>query len=113
MKTLLKSMFLLILFNGFMQHSHAQNTYPATGSAGLGTLTPNASALLEIKSTTQGMLVPRMTLAQRNAIAAPAQGLLIYQTNSTQGFYYFNGTAWVQIATSATGANKTLSNITA
>ena len=35
-----------------------------------------------------------MTQTQRNAIAAPAAGLLIYQTNNTPGFYYYSGTAW-------------------
>lgn len=69
----------------------AQNTFPATGSAGIGTTSPNASALLEVKSTTKGFLLPRMTLAQRNAIPSPAQGLVIFQTNSKVGFYYYDG----------------------
>src|SRR5262245_60656296 len=72
------------------------NTFPSTGAAGIGTTTPNASSLLEIKSTTKGILLPRMTLVQRNAIpvATSTAGLLIYQTNSNPGFYYYNGTAW-------------------
>jgi hypothetical protein len=53
------------------------NTYPLTGSAGLGTTTPTASALLDMTSTSQGLLAPRMTKAQRDAIASPATGLLI------------------------------------
>jgi hypothetical protein len=76
----------------------AQNTFPSTGAVGIGTTSPNASSLLEIKSTKKGLLIPRMTLAQRNAIATPATGLLIFQTNSTTGFYYYNGTAWTAIA---------------
>jgi hypothetical protein len=87
--------------------SNAQNTFPSTGSAGIGTTTPNASSILEIKSTTQGMLAPRMTAAQRNAIGSPAIGLLIYQTNSTPGFYYYDGSQWTSVA----GANKALSNL--
>src|SRR5215472_13254137 len=75
------------------------NTFPKTGAAGIGTITPDASSLLEIKSTSQGVLIPRMTLVQRNAIVTPATGLLIYQTNSTPGFYYFNGSAWNQVST--------------
>jgi trimeric autotransporter adhesin len=58
------------------------NTFPSSGAAGIGTTTPDASSLLEIKSTSKGLLIPRMTLTQRNAIAAPATGLMIYQTNS-------------------------------
>ncbi|HRC32851.1 MAG TPA: tail fiber domain-containing protein [Bacteroidia bacterium] len=86
----------------FVQISvYAQNTFPANGSAGIGTNAPAASSLLEIKSTTKGMLIPRMTSTQRNAIAAPATGLLIYQTNSTPGFYYYTGTAWTAIKTTA------------
>lgn len=87
----------------------AQNTFPASGSAGIGTITPNASALLEMVSISKGLLAPRMTKTQRDAIAAPATGLMIYQTNSTPGFYYYSGTAWTAI--SAKGANTSLSNL--
>ena len=73
------------------------NTFPSTGSAGIGTTTPDASALLEIKSTVKGLLIPRMPIVKRNAIVSPATGLLIYQTNSTPGFYYFDST-WKAIA---------------
>ena len=62
----------------------------------------DASAALDIKSTAKGMLVPRMTIAQRDAIATPANGLLIYQTDNTPGFYYYNGSSWVSVAGSAT-----------
>ena len=55
--------------------------------------TPDPSAMLDVKSTTKGMLVPRMTQAQRNAIASPAPGLMIYQTDAGPGFYYNAGTA--------------------
>ena len=51
-------------------------------NVGIGTATPNASAQLDISSTSKGMLVPRMTMAQRNAVVTPANGLLIYQTDN-------------------------------
>lgn len=74
---------------------HSQtNTFPNSGSVGIGTTTPNSSAKLEIKSTNKGLLIPRMTQAQRNAIASPANGLLIYQTDNNPGFYYYNGLIW-------------------
>lgn len=57
------------------------------------------SAALDVKSTTKGMLTPRMTLTQRNAIASPANGLLIYQTDNTPGFYYYNGSGWILFST--------------
>lgn len=110
-------MFKKIYLTGFalsaLLVAKAQNTFPATGAVGIGTTSPNASALLDITSTTKGMLAPRMTKVQRDAIASPATGLLIYQTNSTPGFYFYNGSAWTQVATGAGGANKTLSNLTA
>ncbi|MEI7610894.1 MAG: hypothetical protein WCJ64_26215, partial [Rhodospirillaceae bacterium] len=71
-------------------------TYTA-GSMGLGTATPGASALLDVASTTKGFLPPRMTQVQRAAIAAPAAGLLVYQTDGTAGLYQFSGGAWSQV----------------
>lgn len=64
-------------------------------NAGLGTATPHPSALLDMTSSTQGLLVPRMTTAQRTAIAAPAHGLLVFDTSDSR-FYYYNAntTTW-------------------
>jgi hypothetical protein len=59
---------------------------------------PATSAMLDIKSTTKGLLIPRMTLAQRNAIASPASGLVVYQTDNTPGFYFYNSGAWRNVA---------------
>ena len=58
---------------------------------GINTETPDASAALDITSTTGGLLVPRMTETQRDAISPAATGLMIYQTDGTAGFYYYNG----------------------
>jgi hypothetical protein len=62
-------------------------------ATGIGTTAPNASAKLDISSTTQGFLPPRMTTTQRDAISTPAAGLVIYNstTNKHQGY---NGTIW-------------------
>ena len=60
---------------------------------GIGTSTPAASAKLEISSTTQGFLPPRMTTAQRDAISSPATGLTIYNT-TLKSVEVYNGTAW-------------------
>ncbi len=59
----------------------------------------DASAILDVKSTTKGLLMPRLTQAERNAIATPATGLMIYQIDATAGFYYYNGTAWTAVVT--------------
>lgn len=63
------------------------------GSLALGTPTPNASALLDISSTTKGFLPPRMTNEQILAISTPAEGLIIYSTTRKKPIYY-NGTEW-------------------
>ena len=61
---------------------------------GIGTAAPNSSAVLELKSTSQGLLLPRLTSLQRAAIAFPPAGLLIFQTDDPSGLYYYNGTSW-------------------
>lgn len=58
----------------------------------------HASAQLDVNATDKGMLVPRLTTAQRTAIASPATGLVVFDTN-TANFWFFNGLAWVQITT--------------
>jgi hypothetical protein len=111
MKILTRSFIVAVITLLVAKNLPAQtNTFPKTGAAGIGTLTPDASSLLEVKSTTKGVLIPRMTLTQRNAIAAPAAGLLIYQTNNTPGFYYYSGAAWTAVTPAR--ANTTLSNLT-
>lgn len=56
--------------------------------------TADGSAILDVKSTNKGLLIPRMDLNARGLIASPATGLIIYQTDNTPGFYYYNGLAW-------------------
>ncbi|MBK6966766.1 MAG: hypothetical protein IPH20_23420 [Bacteroidales bacterium] len=63
------------------------------GNVGIATTTPDPSALLDVSSTTKGFLPPRITTAQRNAIAAPAEGLVIYNT-SEKALNVYDGTAW-------------------
>jgi len=64
--------------------------------------TPDASAMLDVKSTTKGLLTPRMTATQRAAISSAATGLLVYQTDGSAGYYYYDGNSWLQISSSAT-----------
>jgi hypothetical protein len=82
----------------------------AQGNIGIGTLNPHGSAILDISSS-KGVLLPRMTQAQRNAISAPAQGLLIYQTNGEAGFYYYNR-EWKSVGSgSSSFADNKLTNL--
>lgn len=69
----------------------------AQNNVGINNATPHASAALMVDTSTsgpQGILIPRMTQGRRNAIAGPATGLMIFQTDNTPGFYFYNGTAW-------------------
>lgn len=77
----------LLFFGLFVQLGHAQT--------GIGTTTPNASAKLEIASTDKGLLIPRMTKVQREAITLPAaaNGLMVYQTDDLTGFYVNTSTS--------------------
>ena len=70
----------------------------AAQGVGLNNATPDASSILDLTATDRGLLIPRMTTAQRDFIAAPATGLLVFQTDNTPGFYYYDGSAWVSFA---------------
>jgi hypothetical protein len=85
--------FLFIPFLALGLCVHSQVAINTDGSL------PDNSAMLDVKSTVKGLLLPRMTQAQRNLIPNPATGLMIYQTDNTPGFYYNSGTsespAWI------------------
>jgi hypothetical protein len=78
-----------------------------SAQVGIGTITPHASSVLDVSSTTQGMLTPRMTSAQRLAIAAPADGLMVYDTD-LKSFYHYNLaiTSWNLISSNTNGRLK-------
>jgi len=99
MKSVLRlAVFLLALLPAFSERVSAQ--------ASIGTTTPDNSAMLDITATGKGVLIPRMALASRPSPAAI--GLLIYQTDNTPGFYYYNGTAWTALNGGATAAKDTI-----
>ena len=64
---------------------------------------PNSSAMLDVQSTTKGILIPRLTMDQRIAIINPANGLMVYQTDDVSGFYYYNSIIWQRIGESGGG----------
>lgn len=74
---------------------------------GIGTITPHASSVLDVSSTTQGMLTPRMTTVQRTAISTPADGLMVYDTD-LKSFYHYNSAiaSWNVINSATTGRSK-------
>jgi hypothetical protein len=64
---------------------------------GINSTSPNASAILDVASTSSGFLPPRMTNAQRTAISTPAVGLMVYCTDATEGLYIYKSTGWTFI----------------
>lgn len=66
-------------------------------NVGIGTATPHASAQAEVSSTSRGFLPPRMTETQRNAIASPAVGLMVFNTTGNKPEYW-NGTGWIAMS---------------
>ncbi len=82
---------LLVIFIFSFILSHGQMAINTNGN------TAHATAMLDVAGTGKGVLIPRMTAAQRDAIAAPATGLLVYVTDDNL-FYYFNGTQWNKLS---------------
>ena len=74
----------------------------AQNNFGLGTTTPDPSAMLEVTSTTQGVLVPRLSSLQRTAIPAPANGLLVFDTD-VSCFFFFTTGAWTNLCSASVG----------
>ena len=68
--------------------------FDSGSGVGIGTASVNASALFQMDSTTKGFLPPRMTVAQRGAIASPADGLLVIQTDGVRGLYIYINATW-------------------
>jgi hypothetical protein len=66
------------------------------GNVGIGTTSPNASAILDVQSTTKGLRLPNMTTVQKNAIATPAAGLMVFDTTLAKACVY-SGAAWQTI----------------
>lgn len=92
--------FLLVAFAGYSQ----------TNNVGIGTTTPNNSSILEMQSTTQGVLVPRMTAVQRLAITtnATTEGLMVYDTDSMCFFYWKNSIpSWISLCSASGGTGPT------
>ena len=74
------------------------------------TYTADPSAMLDVKSINKGVLLPRLTTVQRNLVSNPATGLLVFDTNENT-YYFYNGTAWVNVSSGAQVWNQTGSQV--
>ena len=93
MKSSLK-LFITLFFINIALITNAQIAINSDGSLS------DASAMLDVTSTTKGILIPRMTTAERTTISSPATGLMVYDTDES-AFWYYNGTAWTGIGGSS------------
>ena len=86
----MKKALLNILFITLVSTSSIAQNVSINGNGSIA----DPSAMLDVKATDKGILIPRMTAVQRLAIATPATGLMVYQTNNVTGFWYYDGTVW-------------------
>ena len=71
------------------------SAHTAFSQVGIGVTTPDPSAVLDLTSTSKGLLIPRMSFADRGLLPQPATALLIYQYDNVPGFYYNSGTPFL------------------
>lgn len=76
-------------------------SFSTFAQVGIGTTTPDASSVLDVSSTTQGLLAPRMSTTERNNISSPAEGLLVFDTDEDAFFYYDTTSgSWIELIAS-------------
>ena len=83
---------------------NSSQLYNDGSSVMVGTSTVVESSAFTVQSTSKGFLVPRMTSGQKNAIQGPVNGLLVYQTDGTAGFYYYDGSSWTPLKSQSTSS---------
>ncbi len=93
-----KFLLIILFFLSLINISNAQMGINSTGAA------PNSSAMLDVSSTTKGLLPPRMTSAQKTAIASPTDGLLVFDTN-TQSYWFRQSGAWTELPKAGSTSN--------
>lgn len=91
----MKNGLIALFFISLCLSSFAQND-----NVGIGTSNPDASALLDLSSNNKGLLIPRLSTAERLAIAQPALGLQVFDITLNQ-FWFFNGSVWSPLVPSA------------
>jgi hypothetical protein len=80
----------------------------AFAQVGIDNINPDPSSVLDLSSTSKGVLIPRMTTAQRQGIVSPASGLLVFDTTINKFFYFIN-TQWIVLDAWTGGASSSIS----
>jgi hypothetical protein len=89
---LMKHFYLLLLADSLLLSG------PVLAQVGINNPTPDNSAVLDLTSSSKGLLIPRMNATQRGNIPSPATGLMVYQTDAPEGFYYYSGSSWTYLS---------------
>src|SRR6185436_20215132 len=97
----MKKLFLQFTITSVSIIASFHNSISQVGIAN-GVIVPHPSALLEIRSNDKGVLVPRLSSAQRIAIVSPATGLLVFDSNTTS-FWFYNGASWTELPVAGFG----------
>jgi hypothetical protein len=117
MKKLHAIVILLLIIGGGVNNLLITKTFAQTGNVGIGTGAPDISAMLDITSLDKGVLIPRVALDNDLTVFklsgdTKTESMLVYNTNATvtegTGFYYWNGSKWIKIATGSTATTNTL-----
>ena len=95
----MKKLFMIVKYILFFNIALAQQGVAITTDGS----SPDNSAILDIKSNSKGVLIPRLSGLQKNSIVSPALGLMIYQTDGAAGLYYYNGSTWMGLSTAQGG----------
>jgi len=104
MQLVMKKQFLIIMLFFVALGSKAQVAVNTTGNA------PDSSSILDVQSDSLGMLIPRMTAAQRDSIHHPALGLMVFVTSDST-FYYYKTEGWIKVGRGASGWDKNGDNV--
>ena len=86
-------------WNGSEWVTDNNNLYNDGTNVMVGTDSVDPSSAFTVASSTKGVLLPKLTQSERDLISNPSSGLLIFQTDNTPGFYYFDGVEWVNLST--------------
>lgn len=105
----MKTKFTKSLYVAAIISASTLGVFAQKANVGIGTTQPDESAVLDINSSNKGLLIPRMSLQQRNSIQNPANGLMVYQTDLLSGFYFYDGKEWKPLTTE-TNANSVASD---